>query len=58
MVASAPIHTFLGFFLPVLRTFCQTNCLLCHMTIVRTIDSGERGMNLLAMTDILPVKEN
>ena len=50
---SAPIHSFLKFFLPLLRTiFFPSHCLLSHITIVETTDSGERGMNPVAMTII------
>ena len=56
--ASAPIHAFLEFFLPVLRTiFFPSRWLLSHITIVETTDSGERGMNPVAMTIINPRKE-
>ena len=56
---SAPIHAFLGFFKPVLRTrFFQGQRLLSHITIVETTDSCERGMNPVAMTIINPQKES
>ena len=32
--------------------------LLCHKTIVRTMDRGERGMNPVTLTVIYPWKEN
>ena len=39
----------------VLRTiFFTSNCLLSHITIVQTMDSGERGMNSVAMAIINP----
>ena len=50
-VASAPIHAFLEFFLPVLRTiFFQSLWLFSLITIVETMDSGERGMYLQTTT--------
>ena len=56
--ASAPIHAFLEFFLPVLRTmFLASRWLLSHITIVETTESGERGMNPVTMTIINPRKE-
>ena len=58
MAASAPIHAFFEFFLPVLDTiFFPTYCLLSHTTIVKTTDSGERGMNPIETTIINPRKE-
>ena len=43
---------------PVLRTiFFPSHWLLSHITIVETADSGERGMNPVAMTIINPRKE-
>ena len=55
---SAPIHAFLVFFQPVLRTiFFSSHWLLSHIAIVQTMDSGFRGMNLVAMTIINPRKE-
>ena len=57
-VVSAPIHAFLEFFIPVLCTiFFQNHWLLCHITTVETMDSGESGMNPVAMTIINPWKE-
>ena len=57
-VASAPSHAFLEFFQPVLRiTFFPSHWLIPHITIVETTDSGERGMNPVAMTTINPQKE-
>ena len=56
MVASAPIYAFLEFLKPVLRTiFFPSHWLLSHILIVETTDSGERGMNPVAM--INPKKE-
>ena len=56
--SSAPIHSFLEFFLPVLRTiFFQSYWLLSHIAIVETTDSGERGIDPVAMTIINPRKE-
>ena len=57
-MASAPTHAFLKFFKLVLRTiFFPSNWLLSHIIIVETTDSGERGMNPVAMTIINPWKE-
>ena len=57
--ASAPIHAFLEFFLPVLRTILfPSHWLLFHITIDETTDSGERGMNPVEMTIINPRKES
>ena len=59
MVASAPFHAFLEFFLLVLRTiFFPSYWLLFHLTIVETTDGGERGMNPVPMTIINPWKED
>ena len=56
--ASAPIHALLELFQPVLRTiFFPSHWLLSHITIVETTDSGERGMNPVAMTIINPQKK-
>ena len=56
--ASAPIHAFLEFFLPVLCTiFVPSHWLLSHVTIVETMDSVEGGINPVAMTFISPQKE-
>ena len=56
--ASALIHAFLEFFQPVLNTIIfPSHWLLSHVTIVETTDSGERGMNPVAMTIINPRKE-
>ena len=60
MAASAPIHAFLDFFKPVLRTiFFPSHWLLSHLTIVKTTDNGvrERGINPVAMNIINPWKE-
>ena len=52
--ASAPMHAFLELFQVVLRTiFFPSYWLLFHLTIFETTDSGERGMNPVAMTSIL-----
>ena len=52
------IHAFLEFFQPVLSTiFFPSHWLLSLITIVETNDSGERGMNPVAMTIINPRKE-
>ena len=54
----APIHAFLEFFLPVLCTILfPSSWLLSHINIVETMDSGERGMNPVTMTIIIPQKE-
>ena len=52
--ASAPTHTLREFFKPVLHTiFFPSHWLLSHiLTIVKTLDSGERGMNPVVMTII------
>ena len=56
-MASAPSHTFLQFFEPVLRTiFFPSHWLLSHKTIVKTMASSERGMYPVAMTIINPNK--
>ena len=50
--ASAPIRTFLELIQSVLRTiFFPSNCLLSDISIVQTINSGERGINPVAMTN-------
>ena len=57
-MASAPIHAFLEFFLPVLCTiFFPSHWLLSDITIVETINRDERGMSPVAMTIISPGKE-
>ena len=49
---------FPGALSPVLPTiFFPSHWLLSHITIVETTDSGERGMNPVAMTIIIPRKE-
>ena len=52
-MASGPISVFLEYILPV---FCKISFLrywlLSHITIVETMDSGEREMNLVTMTII------
>ena len=51
MAASALVHAFLEFFKPVLHTmFFPSHLLISHITIVETEDSGEKGMNPVAMT--------
>ena len=58
LVASAPIHAFPEFLLPVPRTiFFPSHWLLSHITIVETTENGERGVNPVAMTIINPRKE-
>ena len=48
----------LEFFSPVLGTiFLPSHWLLSHLTIVETTDSGDTGMNPVAMTIINPRKE-
>ena len=55
--ASAPVHAFLEFFLPVLSTiFSPSHWLLSHITIVQTMDSSEREMTPVTMTNIKPQK--
>ena len=49
MAANAPYHAFLKFF--------PGHWLLSHLTIVQTMDSGDRGMNPVTMTIINPQKE-
>ena len=45
-VPSGPINAFLEFFGPVLcPIFFSSYWLLCHITIVKKLDSSERGMN-------------
>ena len=59
ITATAPIHAFLGFFLPVLSTtFFPCNCLLFNITIGKTMDGPERGMNPVAISVIDPYKEH
>ena len=56
--ASVPIHTFLQFFNPVLRTILlPSHLLISHITIVEAMDSSERGMNPVAMAINSPRKE-
>ena len=56
--ASAPIDAFLEFLKPVLGTiFFLGHWLLSHITIVETMDSGERKLNPAAMTINNPRKE-
>ena len=58
MVAIAPIHAFLEFFQPVPYTiFYLSKCLLFYLTIVETMDNGEREMNPVAMTVIKSLLE-
>ena len=57
-MASAPIHAFLEFFKPVpCTTFFPSYWQLSHITIVETMDSGESGMNPVALTIIDHRKE-
>ena len=57
-MASASIQAFLEFLQPVLCTvFFQSHWLLSHITIVKTKDSGEKGMDPVPMTIINPRKE-
>ena len=54
-MGKAPIHAFLEFFLPVLQTiFFSSHWLLSQISIVKTMDSGKRGMNPVATTIINP----
>ena len=56
--ASAPIHAFLELPLPVLCTILFPNkWLLSHITIIKTMDSSERGMNPVEMIIINPQKK-
>ena len=58
MAASVLVQAFLDFLLPVLSTiFFPSHWLLSYITIIKTKVSGERGMNLFAMTIINPWKE-
>ena len=58
VVASASTDAVLEFFSPVLHTiFFSSHWLLSHITISETMDRGEKGMNLVAMTLINPWKE-
>ena len=57
-----PVHlsmlSWSSFNQPLLHTiFFPSHWLLSHITIVETTDSGERGMNPVAMTIINPLKE-
>ena len=52
-MACAPIYAVLEFLSPVLHTIFFPS----HITIVKTMDSGERGMNHVAMTIINPQKK-
>ena len=52
---STPIRAFLEFFQPVLgKIFFLRHWLLFHKTVLETMDSGERAMDLVAMTIINP----
>ena len=54
MVASVPIHAFLETFQAVLCTvFFPSHWLLSYITVVKTMDRGEREMNPVAMERIL-----
>ena len=56
--ASTPTHAFLEFFLPVLcKIFFPSHRLLSHITIIKTMDSSERGMNPVPLTINHPGKE-
>ena len=58
MAASVPTHAFLAFFTPLFQTISfPSDWLLSHITIVETMESGERGMIPVAMTIINPRKE-
>ena len=61
VISQRPVHLSMlssSFFKPVLHTiFFPSHWLLSHITIVKTMDSGERGMNPVAMTIINPWKE-
>ena len=60
VISQLPVHLPVLFrsSLLVLRTiFCLGHWMLSHVTIVETMDSGERGMNPVAMTIINPRKE-
>ena len=50
-MVSGPIHAFLEFFLVELHAiFFSSQLLLSHITIIKTMPSGERGMNPVEMT--------
>ena len=53
MEASAPIHVFLEFLIPVVFL---SQWLLSHITIVETMESIQSGMNPVTMTIINPHK--
>ena len=58
MAASAPIHVFLEFYKPVFHTiFFPSHCLLSDITIMKTMDSKERGVNPVGIAIINPRKE-
>ena len=62
VISRPPVHlsmlSWSSFFKPVLRTtFCQSQWLLSHITIVETTDCSKRGMNPVAMVIINPRKE-
>ena len=57
-MATAPIHAFLKLFEPVLHTmFFTSHWLLSHITIVKIMNSSERGMNVVAINIIKSVKK-
>ena len=58
-MASVPIHAFLEFFIPVPCTifFSKPLTAFPHYHFLKTMDSGERGVNPIAMTIINPWKE-
>ena len=50
-MASAPTNAFLEFLLPVLCTIIlPSHGVLSNITIAKNMDTGERGMNPVAMT--------
>ena len=58
VATTAPIHVFLEFFLPGFYTiFFPSQWLLSHNTIVKTTDSGEKGINPVTMTIIDILRE-
>ena len=64
VISRRPVHLsilsgiFFFFFYLLLRTiFCPSHWLLSHITNVETIDSGERGMNPVAVAIVNPRKE-
>ena len=55
--ASAPIHASLEFLLAVRKIFCQSQWLPSNRNILETMASGERAINIVAMTINNPRKE-